>query len=151
MGALASGADPLVVLGIGARLMAGLAGPRELRCPVPLLDDCIGLVGAVEVSVGRVLRHDAVLAPAEYARLLLDAGWTADVWETTYLHVLTGPDPVLEWMRGTGLRPILQALSASDGADFIASYAAALREAYPAEPGETLFPFRRIFAVGHRL
>ena len=97
-----------------------------------------------------VLRHDNVLTPSGYAELLLGAGWTADVWETTYLHVLTGPDPVLEWMSGTGLRPILQALSASDGAEFTASYAAALREAYPPGPGGTLFPFRRIFAVGHR-
>ncbi len=56
--------------------------------------------------LGDILRHhDSVLEPEGYARLLHDAGWTADVWETTYLHVLPGPDPVVEWVRGTGLRP----------------------------------------------
>lgn len=101
--------------------------------------------------IGDVLRHrDAVDTPASYAALLLDAGLHADVWESTYLHVLTGPDPVLEWVRGTGLRPALAALTASDAAQFEAQYAAALRTAYPAGEHGTLFPFRRIFAVGHR-
>lgn len=59
-----------------------------------------------------VLRHeDAVLPPASYAELLQSCGLAVDVWETTYLHVLSGADPVLEWMRGTGLRPVLAALA----------------------------------------
>src|SRR4051794_39529205 len=57
-----------------------------------------------------ILRHDAVGAPTEYAALLQRAGLAADVWETTYVHVLPGPDPVLEWLRGTGLRPVYAAL-----------------------------------------
>jgi trans-aconitate 2-methyltransferase len=98
-----------------------------------------------------VLRHDVVATPASYAALLQDAGLVADVWETTYLHVLAGADPVLDWIRGTGLRPMLAALSEADAAEFSAALGAALREAYPATPHGTLFPFRRIFAVGHRL
>jgi trans-aconitate 2-methyltransferase len=102
-------------------------------------------------SLAGVLRHaDAVATPARYAELLLGAGLAADVWETTYLHVLTGGDPVLEWVRGTGLRPVLAALSPEDQATFEAEYAAALRVAYPRTGDRTLFPFRRIFAVGHR-
>jgi trans-aconitate 2-methyltransferase len=97
------------------------------------------------------LRHDdAVATPAEYAGLLLSAGLVADVWETTYLHVLTGTDPVLEWLRGTGLRPVMAALPADRYAEFEAEFAAQLRAAYPATPHGTLFPFRRIFAVGHK-
>jgi trans-aconitate 2-methyltransferase len=98
-----------------------------------------------------ILRHDYVGNPTEYAGLLHRAGLVADVWETTYVHVLTGPDPVLEWVRGTGLRPVLAALSESDGAAFSAEYAAQLRDAYPPTSAGTLFPFRRIFAVGHRV
>ncbi len=97
-----------------------------------------------------VLRHDAVLSPGEYAQLLLDEGWTADVWETTYLHLLPGTDPVLDWVRGTGLRPVLQALSAADADEFTQTYAALLRDAYPSGPDGTIFEFRRIFAVGHK-
>ena len=56
-------------------------------------------------------RRRGRVAAAGYAALLLDAGWEADAWETTYLHVLPGEDPVLEWVRGTGLRPVLAALA----------------------------------------
>jgi trans-aconitate 2-methyltransferase len=98
-----------------------------------------------------VLRHtDAVGMPESYAKVLLDAGLDADVWETTYVHVLPGDDPVLEWIRGTGLRPILAALSPPDAEEFETQLAAELRRAYPQGPHGTLFPFRRVFAVGRR-
>jgi trans-aconitate 2-methyltransferase len=101
--------------------------------------------------LGGVLRdEDPVDSPSAYAALLLDLGWDADAWETTYVHVLPGTDPVLEWVRGTGLRPVLAVLSAEERAEFEASFAALLREAYPPGPAGTLFPFRRIFCVGHK-
>jgi trans-aconitate 2-methyltransferase len=100
--------------------------------------------------LGDVLRHDAVATPAEYATLLLDCGLSADAWETTYTHRLQGQDPVLEWVRGTGLRPVLAALDAPDAAAFESEYAARLRDAYPATSHGTFFPFRRIFAVAHK-
>jgi trans-aconitate 2-methyltransferase len=96
-----------------------------------------------------VLRHaDAVAEPGDYLRLLAGAGLSADVWETVYHQVLGGPDPVLEWVRGTGLRPVLDALPAAEAAEFEECYAQLLRGAYPAESFGTVFPFRRIFAVG---
>jgi trans-aconitate 2-methyltransferase len=83
-----------------------------------------------------------------------------DSWETTYLHVLAGPDPVLDWVRGTGLRPVLAALAGRAGPDpgeprpaaevFEAEYSAQLRAAYPPTEHGTLFPFRRIFTVAHK-
>ena len=104
-----------------------------------------------EAKLRGVVHHtDAVGTPESYAAVLLDAGLRADVWETTYLHVLAGDDPVLEWLRGTGLRPILAALSSDDAAEFAAQLAVELREAYPPGPHGTVFPFRRVFAVGHR-
>ena len=66
------------------------------------------------------------------------------------MHILQGPDPVLEWYRGTGLRPVLAALDADQAADFVAEYGAKVREAYPPRPFGTIFPFRRVFAVAHR-
>ncbi|EGX58092.1 trans-aconitate 2-methyltransferase [Streptomyces zinciresistens K42] len=97
-----------------------------------------------------VLRHgDAVLTPGDYLARLTGPHRTADVWESTYLHLLTGEDAVLDWVSGTGLRPVLTAL-ADDPARrdaFLDDYRRALRAAYPPGPHGTPFPFRRVFAV----
>ncbi|MFK0038330.1 trans-aconitate 2-methyltransferase [Paenarthrobacter sp. NPDC090517] len=101
--------------------------------------------------LGGVLRHDgAVGSPADYLGIMLDAGCAADAWETTYQQVLQGDDPVLEWVRGTGLRPILAALSSAEASEFEAEYSALLREAYPSTIHGTVYPFRRIFAVAQK-
>jgi trans-aconitate 2-methyltransferase len=103
-----------------------------------------------EDRLAGVLRHtDAVPDPGVYLELLTGLGCTADVWETTYLHLLQGEDPVLDWVKGTGLRPVLTALADDPETlqAFLAEYRAALRQAYPAGPHGTPFPFRRLFAV----
>jgi trans-aconitate 2-methyltransferase len=89
-----------------------------------------------------------VLEPPGYAAVLGPSAAELDVWETTYLHRLTGIDPVLEWITGTALRPVRAALSAAEWAAFRHELAPRLRAAYPAgADGVTWFPFRRIFAV----
>jgi trans-aconitate 2-methyltransferase len=100
---------------------------------------------------GLAPQPDAVLDPAGYLDVLTGAGLEADVWETTYLHVLSGADPVLGWVRSTVLRPVLGALDEAEVEDLTKAYAAALRAAYPERPdGTTVLPFRRVFAVGRR-
>jgi trans-aconitate 2-methyltransferase len=102
-------------------------------------------------GLANLVSHNlSVGTPQSYAEVLIEAGLTVDVWETTYMHVLHGDDPVLEWIRGTGLRPILAALTPPQAEEFAAQLAAALREAYPAGRHGTVFPFRRIFAVGRK-
>jgi trans-aconitate 2-methyltransferase len=97
-------------------------------------------------------RANWVHRPVEYLEALTALDCRTEVWETTYLHELHGPDPVLEWTRGTALRPVLTALgSEAERAEFTEQYGALLREAYPAGPsGTTVLPFRRIFAVATR-
>ncbi|HEY5221804.1 MAG TPA: trans-aconitate 2-methyltransferase [Microbacteriaceae bacterium] len=96
-----------------------------------------------------VLRPESPVGePAHYLQLLAGLGFSSVAWETTYLHVLAGEDPVLAWVRGTGLRPVLQALPPSAVPEFEAEYARLLRRAYPQSPFGTVYPFRRIFAVG---
>ena len=95
-------------------------------------------------------RSASVERPERYLRALVDAGLDADVWQTEYLHVLPGEDAVLNWVRGTALRPVLSILAEDEQAEFVASYAEALRAAYPQHEFGTVFPFRRTFAVGHQ-
>ena len=95
-------------------------------------------------------RSAGVQRPETYLETLLGLGLRTDVWQTTYLHVLSGDDAVLEWVKGTALRPVLSALRTDeDRREFLADYGAELRAAYPAQPWGTLFPFRRTFAVAH--
>jgi len=102
-------------------------------------------------ALAGVLRHaDAVAAAADYLALLAGCDLQVSAWQSVYLHVLSGPDPVLEWVRGTGLRPILAALDADDAAEFSADYAARLQQAYPPQEFGTVFAFRRTFAVAHK-
>lgn len=88
--------------------------------------------------------------PEDYLGLLAGLGLAVDAWETTYLHVLTGPDPVTEWYKGTGLRPVLSALKPADGATFLHEYSERVRAAYPATSYGTVLPFRRVFVVARK-
>jgi trans-aconitate 2-methyltransferase len=89
--------------------------------------------------------------PADYYDALAATGCTVDVWETTYTHVLGGPDPVFTWVSGTSLRPILQALPDSLREGFEAELKRRFDEAYPVRAdGTVLLPFRRVFAVAQR-
>ncbi|MER5392079.1 trans-aconitate 2-methyltransferase [Saccharopolyspora sp. NPDC002686] len=99
-----------------------------------------------------VLRTDSVLTPVGYADALADLDVAVDAWETTYVHALRGPDPILEWVTGTALRPVRAALGDAEWTEFRAQLAPRLTEAYPQRPdGVTWFPFRRVFVVAHRL
>ncbi|HNM10309.1 MAG TPA: trans-aconitate 2-methyltransferase [Mycobacterium sp.] len=89
-----------------------------------------------------------VESPARYAELLTDAGCSVDVWESTYIHELTGENPVLNWITGTALTPVRDRLTEEQWQRFRAELAPMLDTAYPVRPdGRTLFPFRRIFIV----
>jgi trans-aconitate 2-methyltransferase len=88
--------------------------------------------------------------PADYVALLARPGFEVDAWETSYLHILHGENPVLEWTKGSTLRPVLAALDAEQGAAFVGEYGERLTGAYRPHPFGTLFPFRRVFTVVHR-
>ncbi|HTU28565.1 MAG TPA: trans-aconitate 2-methyltransferase [Solirubrobacteraceae bacterium] len=113
---------------------------RELAESPPWRDRLHGVLrGAVSTA-----------PPLEYLELLSDVGLDVDAWQTEYVHILQGEDPVLDWVSGTGLRPALAALSEPDGERFSTEYAALLRDAYPQRAYGTAFPFRRTFVVAHR-
>jgi len=99
---------------------------------------------------GHGRRYVHILSPADYLERLTELGCeVVDVWESTYVQLLQGEDPVLDWTKGTALRPVLTALAEDPAAqaEFVGQYRDLLRKAYPAGAHGTVFPFRRIFAV----
>jgi trans-aconitate 2-methyltransferase len=106
-------------------------------------------MSAVAFSPGPRSASSPVRSVEEYVDDLAGLGLWVNAWQTTYVHVLPGEDPVLEWFAGTGLRPYLDVLADDPDAArrFQADVAAGLRWAYPRRPYGTVFPFRRVFAV----
>ncbi len=107
---------------------------RDLAAEAPYAEH------TADVAVPR--SHD----PETYLRALQPFG-TVDAWETTYLHVLEGEDPVFTWVSGTGARPTLQALPDDLRPSFEAEFKRRLAAAYPETGHGVLLPFRRIFVV----
>jgi trans-aconitate 2-methyltransferase len=140
-----------------ASLVTSLAPDGWLAFQVP---------GNFDEPSHRLLRK--LSADPRYAPLLTDVAWPAtadaacylddlarlgcavDAWETTYLHILSGPDPIFRWISGTGARPVLQALPEDRREQFISEYQELLNSAYPTRPYGTVLPFRRIFVVARR-
>lgn len=97
------------------------------------------------------LAKPPVASADHYYRLLAPRCAAVDVWVTTYHHVLSGPDPVFEWVGGSALRPILTSLSDAERDRFVPEYRRRLAAAYPPiASGETLLPFPRVFIVARR-
>lgn len=96
----------------------------------------------------------APLLPAEaYYEALAPLCDDIDIWSTSYLHVLTGDDAVLEWMKGTALRPYLTALAGDPPVRdaFLEALGQRLSAAFPRRAqGQTLLPFPRLFLVAQR-
>lgn len=89
----------------------------------------------------------AVQRPEWYVERLSGRGLTVSAWEVIYYHVLHGDAPVLDWLLGTTLRPLLEHLDGNQQARFLDELSARLAAAYPALSIGTVFPFRRMFVV----
>ena len=126
--------------------------PDNRTSPSHLLMDEAAAAGPWHARLARLRPvYGAMQSPDAYYRMLAPVAAQVDIWETTYLHVLEGDNPVVEWTKGTALRPYLDALEEPARAAFLAAYAARIAAAYPKQPdGRTLLPFRRIFIVARR-
>ncbi len=124
--------------------------PNNFSAPSHALMREVAASGAWASKLGHV-REASVLSVEAYYDILSPLVRSVDLWETTYLHVLEGDDPVFDWVSATGLRPFVQALAGSEREAFSEIYRARLREAYPKRAdGKTLFAFQRLFAVALR-
>lgn len=97
------------------------------------------------------IRENPVADPGQYYEWLAPQAAELDIWETEYLHVLEGKDPVLNWVMGSVLRPVLDKLDPAHHVEFTRLYGERLAAAYPARAdGKTLLPFLRVFMVAKR-
>jgi trans-aconitate 2-methyltransferase len=86
-----------------------------------------------------------------YFRLLRARASRVDIWRSTYFHPLAGARAVVEWVKGTALRPFLDPLDPAERADYLAAYEQAITKAYSVEAdGTVLWPFPRLFFVATR-
>lgn len=95
--------------------------------------------------------RETIGAFGDYDDALSPVCETVDIWRTVYVHRLAGPDAIVAWVEGAGLRPYLAPLSADERADFLALYRDEIARAYPPRAfGGVLLPFPRLFVVASR-
>jgi trans-aconitate 2-methyltransferase len=92
-----------------------------------------------------------VQEPAVYYDVLQPISSALEIWETEYIHAMPDHEAIVEWYKGTGLRPYQEALDAAEQDQFLTQYLAQLKDAYPKQKdGQVLFPFLRIFFIARR-
>jgi len=97
------------------------------------------------------LRERPVLEASEYHKILAPLTADLSVHESLYVHALKGPNPTLDWMKGTTLRPLIKALSDGEWLAFEREYGDALKKSYSSDgTGLTLFRFRRLMIVAEK-
>ena len=91
------------------------------------------------------------LTTEEYFDVLSDISGNFEIWETIYCHLMPNYESIIEWYKGTGLRPYLEQLSECDSDDFLNDVLAMLKQRYKVQKnGEILFRFPRLFLISHK-
>jgi len=92
-----------------------------------------------------------LLSADGYYRLLCRQATRVDIWRTTFYTRLAGPDAVVEWFKGSGLRPYLDPLDAAESSAFLDRYRAGIERTHPVLPdGSVLLPYPRLFFIATR-
>jgi trans-aconitate 2-methyltransferase len=142
------------------RLLAALPAGGVLAVQIPdntnepalALMRAVGVSGpwAAKLAAANAARDD-LPTPGGYYDLLRPLCTRIDVWHIIYNHVMAGPGAVVEWFKGSALRPFLNAIGPELQAPYLAAYAVSIAKAYPARfDGKVLLRFPRLFIVAVR-
>ncbi|MGH8448337.1 methyltransferase domain-containing protein, partial [Pseudomonas sp.] len=124
--------------------------PDNLDEPAHRLAREVATDGPWAAKIGAV-KHNERHTASYYFELLSQHCSTVDVWHTTYQHPLADHGAVVEWFKGSALRPFLAPLTDSEKAEFLREYQARIAQAYPAlTDGTVLLPFPRLFIIATR-
>lgn len=86
------------------------------------------------------------LLPEEYFDILSSCTESFDIWETVYYHRMPSIEAMVEWVKGTRLRPYINALDKSNAKLLENEIAERAAEIYGKQKnGEIIFKFRRFF------
>lgn len=139
---------PGLLAGLAPQGVLAVQMPRNFAAPSHTSITETALSGSWRPVLEPLLRPSPVAEPAFYYDLLAPLVASLDIWETEYLQVLEGANPVKEWTKGTWLGPLLAALEEPERSRFEAAYGERVAAAYPPRGnGRTLFPFRRMFLI----
>jgi trans-aconitate 2-methyltransferase len=139
---------PALVAALAQRGVLAVQIPHNFSSPSHTLIDEAARSGPWRVKLEPLIRPVPVAEASFYYDLLAPRVASLDIWETEYLHALEGAHPIKEWIKGTWLKPLLDALDGPESARLEALYAEMVAKAYPPRPdGRTLFPFRRLFII----
>ena len=122
--------------------------PNNFGAPTHQLIAATAMDGPWADKLGPLIKRSPVHSPGFYYGLLSPLARSVRLWQTEYIHVLEGENPVAEWTRGTAVKPFLDALEAGEKEAFFTAYAERVAKAYPPESdGRTLLPFKRMFIL----
>lgn len=126
--------------------------PANIDAPAHALMRKVAASAVWSAHFPETVRKWFVHEPSFYYDLLAPQAARVDIWLTDYLHVMESPAAIVEWYKGTGLRPFLEKLAASaDQERFLADYLAEIEAVYSPQPdGRVLFAFRRMFVIAQR-
>jgi trans-aconitate 2-methyltransferase len=139
---------PSLFAGLAPKGVLAVQIPRNFGAPSHTLITETARSGPWRQRLEPLLRPSPVAEPEFYYDLLAPLAASLDIWETEYLQVLDGENPVKEWTKGTWLTPLLAALDEPERSAFETAYGERVAAVYPPRgDGKTLFPFRRMFLI----
>jgi trans-aconitate 2-methyltransferase len=143
---------PLLVDALSTGGSLAVQMPDNLAEPSHVLMQQVASEGPWSTKLAAAQAERSQVAPADwYYRLLRPHCSRVDVWRTTYHHPIAGVDALVEWFKGSGLRPFLSLLDPEESTEYLGRYRAALADSYPIESdGSVLLGFPRLFFVATR-